>query len=215
MFRTLLLNIRKIGSRLNDKQRIAIVLLVLILWGVGIALDILLPYNLFINSIRAGICLIDGIATFSGLYLFAIYLGRRNQQKNPEYQTIRQRFTYRARINMAIVFWTALVIALLMSSHPSMLYTFINTWVIIGALSILTFTRASRDEFLRMKYGVADRRDVDMDDRVTDIIQARRDKAAKKREEKQRKKEERWMPKRKVEEKREREKQENNNDEEE
>lgn len=215
MFRTLLLNIRKIGSRLNDKQRIAIVLFVLILWGVGIALDILLPYNLFINSIRAGICLIDGIATFSGLYLFAIYLGRRNQQKNLEYQTIRQRFTYRARINMAIVFWTALVIALLMSSHPSMLYTFINTWVIIGALSILTFTRASRDEFLRMKYGVADRRDVDMDDRVTDIIQARRDKAAKKREEKQRKKEERWMPKRKVEEKREREKQENNNDEEE
>lgn len=209
MFRTLLLNIRKLGAQLNDKQKLAITFLVIVLWGIGITMDILLPYNLFINSIRAGICLISGILTFALLYLLAIWLGERNQAKNPEYLTIRQRFTYRARINMAIVFWTALVISLLMSSHPSTLYTFLNSWIIVAAFSILTFTRASRDEFLRMKYGAADERDVDMDERVSEVIQKRREKAEEKRAKKQRKKEERWVPQRKLDEKHENE----NNDE--
>lgn len=205
MFRTLLLNIRKLGAQLNDKQKLAITFLVIVLWGIGITMDILLPYNLFINSIRAGICLISGVLTFALLYLLAIWLGERNQTKNPEYLTIRQRFTYRARINMAIVFWTALVISLLMSSHPSTLYTFLNSWIIVAAFSILTFTRASRDEFLRMKYGAADERDVDMDERVSEVIQKRREKAEQKRAKKQRKKEERWIPQRKLDEKHENE----------
>lgn len=201
MFRTFLLEIRRIGAKINDKQRIALTIILFILWVTGIILDLLLPYNLLINSIRAIVCLFAGLLAFSLAYLLSINIGSRNHAKNENYVSIRQRFTYRGRLNMSIVFWAALIVIVLMSSHPSVLYTFINSWLIVAALSILTFVRASRNEYLQLKYGVPDKRDLDMDDRVNEAINKRRQKAEEKRAIKERKKEERWTPERKLKEK--------------
>lgn len=187
MIRSFLLTIRKLGARLNDKQKIMIGVLILLLWAVGAVIDKILPFAFWYNSIRAIISLGTSLLTFSELYLYSIDRKNAKMQNEESYIPVRKRFSYKERKNISILLWVLLFIALLLSSRQTLAYTFLNSWVLVGVYSILTFVRANRDEYLKSQYGIPDSRDVDFDKAVKNNIEKRHKKWAiedKKKEEK-------------------------------
>lgn len=179
MIRKLLLTIRKKNSQLNDLQKIFIGIGLLFLIGFGILSDMFFPFTFWFNFIRAIISLMSALLWFSFLYIFSNWRMQRKIQTDEKYVPIRKRLTYRERRNISIFLWALLFIAVLLSNQKTLLYTFINSWVFVGALAILTFVRANREEFLRDKYGVPDPKDIDFDEKVKENLKKRHDKLMK------------------------------------
>lgn len=173
MIRKLLLMIRKTSAKLDKKKTIIAIAGTIALWIVGVILDIFMPFGFWFNMIRAFICVSTALVSFSALYLYAIYREQQKQINNISYKPIRSRFTYKERVNLSILMWAVLFIILLFTATPMPAYTFLNSWVIVGILAILTFTRATKAEFIRGHYGLDDVRDFENEQAIEDKIKKR------------------------------------------
>jgi L-asparagine transporter-like permease len=184
MIRKLLLTIRRYDARLNDVQKIAVIVLSIILIAVGVVVDIFAPFNFWINTIRAIIALANAILIFSILYILSVNSMYRRMDKDANYKPIRQRMTYLERRNLSIFFGIGLFIILLMSSQHTPAYTFINSGIFVGVIAIFAFLRTSRDEFLRDKYGVPDSRQIAFNKQVEEKVRERQTKWQEKKDKK-------------------------------
>lgn len=178
MVRNALLKIRKLDVRLNDKQKLFMLILLIVLWIIGAIIDLFLPFNLLFNTFRTALCVVESIITFSALYIFSIHRVSKKAENGISYIPIRKRLTFHERRNISIILWVLLFVAVLLTSRPSNGYSFLNSWILVAFYSILTFVRSTRDEFIRDKYKVPDPRDTDFNKVVEENIQKRREKWA-------------------------------------
>lgn len=170
--RKFLLKIRQIYYKLNDKQRILIGLGTIVLIGCGMAIDYFIPFNYFINILRALIAVVVGVLIFSFAYMITLI----RSEKKEDYIIFRERFSYKQRLNISVVLWGVQFILLLFSTNAGMFFTFISSIIISCALATLAFIRSTREENAQAQFGMQDYRDVEFN--------RKRDEEFKKREEK-------------------------------
>lgn len=157
--RILLSKIRTISAKLNEKQKIALIILECLLLVFGVVIDIFLPFNYFLNTLRAFIAVCSGVLLFSFAYLFANYRFEKKIQNGEDPIYFRDKFSKKERINISVILWGILFIITLFGANPNPFFTFLSSLEILSALSILTFVRSSREEDAQKKLGFEDYRD--------------------------------------------------------
>lgn len=159
--RKLLLYIRKLNSNLNEKQKIVSVLCWLVAIGIGIAVDSYISFNYFTNVLRAAIALTIGFYSFSLIYLTVLYIEqKRNTNEKITHIPIKERLSYKQRLNISVVLWGVLFTFALIGSKENPFFTFFSSLIITSALGILSFVRSTRDETQNAGIGFEDPRDV-------------------------------------------------------
>lgn len=172
-----LAKIRTANSNLNEKEKIVIGLLWLVLVGVSIVFDIFVPFNFIFNTIRMIFSIIIGVVLFAYSYIIALHLSSKKHSEDKNYKTIRERYSYIERRNVSIVLIGIWFVAVLIVSKPGPQFTTMSGVMITLMLTILSFWRGSRDEALQSSMGLRDKRDVDFNKRV-DLEARRREEEA-------------------------------------
>lgn len=180
--RTLLMKIRSINSRLNDKQRIALVILFFLLIGVGSLMDYFLPFNYLLNTLRAFVAIAIGLMLFAGIYLFSISRQEKRVTLKGEYLTFREKFSYKERVNISVILWGLWLLVLVLFTKENTFFTLFSSLMITGILFILSFVRSSREETATATMGFEDARDV--------LFEKKREEELARREEERKLKEE-------------------------
>lgn len=159
--RKLLFFIRKTNSKLNEKQKILSFIGWILLIGLGVVIDLFVPFNYFTNILRSGIALAISLYTFSLVYILT--LNRIEKLSNTEaisYVPLKERFSYKQRVNISVVLWGALLIFALLGSKENPFFTAYSSLIITFAFGILTFVRSTRDETQSTGIGFEDPRDI-------------------------------------------------------
>lgn len=176
LIREFLAKIRLVNSNLNDKQRIASVVLTGIVIGVGIAVDKFIPFNYWANILRAGLALILGVMFFSYGYLLAVRYSDKKREEKIDYKSIREKFSYIERRNISIVLLGFWFLMLLIVSKPGILFTTMSAVMVALLVSILSFWRSLREENITAGMGFQDKRDLDFDREVQEKLKEREEK---------------------------------------
>lgn len=161
-FRAFLITLRKKENE-NSKVLFSTKLLIAGVIGVitGVILDILLPFNFILNMLRGVVANVSGVAMFSYGYILADKIGRNRLAKNRYYKTFRKRLSYRQRINVSIFLGAITAFFVLLSSKYTAAFTLKSSVAIFVALSLVTFSRKDRNEFLKNIYNIPDLKDVE------------------------------------------------------
>lgn len=157
--RNFLLWIRREWSRTDTKLTIVSKAIIAFVASVVLSLftDWLIPYNFIFNAFRGVIAVVMGASVFTVLYVLAL-VNSEAKSKNEVYVPFRKRFSYTQRINISIVLAVVTVIFALMVSE-GLMYTIASGVIVLIVISLFTFVRPSRDEYLQDKYGIPDGRD--------------------------------------------------------
>lgn len=178
-FRAFLIELRR---RENEKKETQLLfstkLLIIGIVGIiaGITLDLLLPFNFIFNMFRGVIANITGVATFSYSYILANKIGRDRLSKNQYYKTFRKRLSYRQRVNVSIFLGAITALFVLLSSQYAIVFTFKSSVAIFVALSLITFSRRDRNEFLKNIYDIPDLKDIEFLKKKSDKREKKKDK---------------------------------------
>lgn len=161
LIRILLQRIRELSSK-PTKYTLNTMAVVILLISIitGVIIDILLPFNVYINTIRGVIALISGLSAFVFAYNLSVARMRLMLKRSPDYKMIRKRFTRRERINMSAIGGILLFTLVILGAKPSPVYTLISSFVITSSLVILSFSRTYREEYTKISGGMPDVRDL-------------------------------------------------------
>ena len=146
---------------MNEKQKIALFLFIVLLVIGGVCVDVFMPFNYWVNFLRAGIALIVGLTSYGYLLMYTEKRSNQKMSSDSEYKPLRRKFSYHERINISVVLWGIWTVLLLLCANHSPLFTLLSSMLIVFALSILSFMRAYRDEYLKSIYKIPDTRDTD------------------------------------------------------
>lgn len=158
--RNLLKKIRQVNARLNEKQRIAIVMGVILMAVVGFVADNFLPFGFVLNTLRAAFAIVEGALIFSILYLLSIKRNNPSSNEETEKLTMRERFSYKERVNISVILWAIWFLVLLFTSKENTFFTNLSSVLIAAAIAILAFVRSTRDEDAKARMGLEDARDL-------------------------------------------------------
>lgn len=161
--RRFLIAIRKESNRTDLKPTFEIRLIIGILIGaiIGATLDILIPYNFFLNMIRGIIANLVGFSMFSVAYVTNTKLRRAKIAKDQFYNPLRKRFSHKQRINLSILGGVVVVILVILGNKESPVYTLKASLAIASILILVTFSRAGRNEFIKNIYDLPDTKDLE------------------------------------------------------
>lgn len=134
----------------------------------GTILDKLVPFNFIFNMIRGIVANITGIAIFSFGYIQASKFSSNKLKTNKSYQTIRKRLSYKQRINVSIFLGSAMMIFILLSDKKDLIFTLKTSLSISLILTIISFSRRDRNEFIKSVYNVPDLRDLEFMNKKSD-----------------------------------------------
>lgn len=182
IIRQLLLQIRKLHATLTEKQKGLLGVLFFVLLGVGVAIDTFLPFNYFLNVLRAAIALALALLIFGGGYIYLTYYKDRKKEESElaDKITLRERFSYRQRLNLSIVSGGIIFVFALMFAKESPVFTVVSALLIVAILSTLSFLRSTRSETQGASLGINDARDVAFQIRRDEELRRREEEAAKK-----------------------------------
>lgn len=160
--RKFLIFIRKQGNREDLKPSFEYRLLLGAAIGfvLGVLLDTLLPFNFFFNMLRGVVANLVGFAIFSAIYIKISDMRRKKVNKDQYYKPIRNRLSYRQRVNFSIVIGAIVLVFIGLSTKQSPTYTFKASIAIIAIIGLLAFARPDRNEFIKDIYEIPDVRDL-------------------------------------------------------
>ena len=140
-----------------------IFLLIISIIGIllGFTFDILLPINFFLNMLRGVVAIISGIALFSFGYLYTSKRSVERRRHDRYYQTVRERFSYRQRVNFSIALGSIASLFVLLGKPSSPLFTFKAILLISIAFTLIAFSRRLREEFIKDIHEIPDLRDLE------------------------------------------------------
>ena len=162
------MTLRREDNKVDMKPRFRIRLLVLSLVSliIGVIVDILLPFNYGVNTVRGVIAIIMAVSLFSLGYLISTSITAENMSRNSIYVPFKNRFSYKQRTNLSILMGIVVVVFVLLGGNPSPIYTIKASIAVIAGLSIVTFLRKGRNEFIKSVYDMKDVRDIDFEYRL-------------------------------------------------
>lgn len=137
---------------------------------IGILLDFIVPHGYFTNMLRGVVSVATGSALFSFSYLCAVKFSRGKVAKDRFYQSMRERFSHRQRINFSIAIGVIVASFILLSGSEGILFTLKTTLSIFVILSLIAFTRKNRSEFIKEIYEIPDVRDLDSKKHKKELI---------------------------------------------
>lgn len=147
----------------ETKMKTSIVLLLTSLGGIllGFLLDLILPHQYFINMLRGVVSVIAGSALFSFGYLYVVKIGDKKISEDRYYQTLRERFSHKQRINFSIALSVIVISFILLSGSDGLAFTLKSTLSVTAILSLVAFSRKNRSEFIKEIYEIPDVRDLE------------------------------------------------------
>lgn len=159
-FRLFLIEIRK---QYNTAKRplVKMILTFTLLSGIGILIDTYLPFMFLTNMVRGILATTLGIILFSIAYTQYIIFKNNKLQEDRYYKSIRERFSYKQRINISIVLGAATFLLTILTNSNNSGYTLKGSVSIFILLTVLTFLRMKRSEFHKDVYEVDDIRDIE------------------------------------------------------
>lgn len=128
--------------------------------AIGFLLDYLLPHGYFTNMLRGVVSVATGSALFSFGYLSAVQISKERIAKDRFYQTMRERFSHKQRINFSIALSVIIASFILLSGGEGIMYTFKSTIAIAFIWTLVAFSRRNRNEFIKEIYEIPDVRDL-------------------------------------------------------
>ena len=129
--------------------------------GVGILIDVLLPFNFLLNGLRGFVANLTGFSTYSITYLISLRYKRKKKAEDRNYETVRKRFSYRQRLNISLIVGTISAWFVLMSNKENFSFTLTSALLIYILLIIIAFARRNRNEFIKGIYELPDTRDLE------------------------------------------------------
>lgn len=160
-FRKYLISLRRAeNDGLFWNLPIALLIASIIGMGMGLLLDLFLPNGFFTNMIRGVIAIITGVTLFSWGYLFTSKRTDKKRLADSYYQPVRERFSYRQRVNFSIAVMVILVMFVLLGNEDSLVFTLMAIILISTSLTLLAFTRRQRSEFIKDIYDLPDIKDL-------------------------------------------------------
>lgn len=162
-FRKYLIYLRREENLQLYKLNVSTMMLIASLVGIslGFILDLLLPHNFLVNMIRGIIALLTGISLFSFSYLFTVKRTDQKLLKDRFYQTMRQRFSFRQRVNFSIVVGVFIASFILLGKNESLIFTFKSSIAVFVSIVLIAFCRRRRSEFIKGIYEIPDIRDLE------------------------------------------------------
>lgn len=182
-FRRFLIALRREENDNNYKFKVSTMALMVSLFGIfaGILLDVLLPFSYFPNMLRGVIAVITGVALFIISYLKATDFSNKKMQKDRYYRKVRERLSFRQRVNFSIAIGILLALFIMLSSNEGVMFTFKSILVIFLTIVLVAFCRRSRSEFIKGIYEIPDIRDLEAEKEQNKKKAERRSKEQKKK----------------------------------
>ena len=165
-FRKYLITIRRFDNE-GLFWNLQVVLLVASAIGIGLGLmfDLFFTSNYFLNMLKGVISILSGFLLFSGLHLILSKRTDRIMDNDNHYNPIRNRLSYKQRLNFSIAVGTIGVVLVLLGKVDSPTYTLKSILLITLLLSLLAFTRRTRVEFIKDIHEIHDIRDMSAESR--------------------------------------------------
>ena len=159
--RKYLIEVRRIENTDPYKFKLSIMLLAGSILGVilGFIIDSLLGFYFVTNTIRGIIALATGIVLFTYLYLMENKRTEKRAALDSSYVRVRNRFSFRQRVNFSIVA-SAFLFFVIMTSSEGPGYTFKSSLLIVAIISLVAFCRRRRSEFIKSVNEIPDVRDM-------------------------------------------------------
>lgn len=133
--------------------------------GLGLMFDLFFTSNYFLNMLKGVISILSGFFLFSGLHLILSKRTDRIMDNDNHYNPIRNRLSYKQRLNFSIVVGAIGVVLVLLGKVDSPTYTLKSILLITLLLSLLAFTRRTRVEFIKDIHEIHDIRDMSAESR--------------------------------------------------
>lgn len=172
---------RKENENLKMKPSIFMLLVSLVGISIGFLLDYLLPHSYFTNMLRGVVSVATGAALFSFSYLCAVKLGNKKMAEDRFYQTMRERFSHKQRINFSIAIGAFAFGFILLSGDASLIFTLKSSLAFFVGLSLITFSRKNRSEFIKGIYEIPDVRDLEASKEKKAIVEKLKSSKTKKK----------------------------------
>lgn len=167
----------KLRSWYYSDERRTILRKLFIIFGVatiaGFALDFLTPFTGLWTVARSAVLIPIAATVFMLSYMAALGMNDRQKEKDPRWLPMRQRYSPRRRLQVAVVGGAVLlVLVYALSQAPG--YTFIASLIVAAGFGLISFTRQTLKEIRQSDLGIPDSRDADYN-RIVDQAKARRE----------------------------------------
>lgn len=172
--RRLLLEIRKIHGKTNKKFYFITLLSSLLLLSLGFAIDHYFVFNFYSNTIRAIIALLSSITLFAFFYITANKISDKLQKERNGYRPLRKQFSYKQRKNFGVLWGGLILLQIIVLTRQNLFFTLMSSLQLLQILTILSFVRESKSEYIKNSLGIPEFRDFMTDKEVQKRIQERR-----------------------------------------
>lgn len=158
--RIFLINLRKMYAKgYKDAMKKFAIASALGLIG-GFVLDLLLPFNVIFNSVRAIVSIGTGIVIYALFYLYSLNSSFIKERNDDGYIPIRKQFSYKQRINISILGFGIVAGFLLIINKSGPMYTLFSSLSIASMIALLAFVRTYKYEYIKAEHGILDARDL-------------------------------------------------------
>lgn len=139
----------------------------------GFALDLFTPFSGLWTVGRSLILIPIATTAFMLGYMLTLGMNDRQKEKDPRWLPMRQRYSPRRRVQIAIV-GGAVLLVMVYALAPIPGYTLIASLIVSVGIALISFTRRTLKETRQADLGLPDSRDADYN-RVVDQAKARRE----------------------------------------
>lgn len=176
--------IRKIYHEKDIKTIVFIAVCAMLLTGTSVFADMILPFSGFYMFLRS-IILIALSGSLSCVFYLAAIRGHYWMSERKDWKPLRVRFSHQWRIRMSILATAPILVMIYVTNH-SPYYTFVNSLITCLIISLILFTRPTKDERRREQFGLPDARDLEHNLALANAIseRAERKKSKKKTDDK-------------------------------
>lgn len=152
----------KLRSWYYSDDRAKVLRILLIVFGastlVGFALDIFIPFNGLWNIARSATLIPLAASAFMLGYMASLFFKDRRKASDPRWIPLRQRYSPRRRLQVAIVLGAVLAVGVY-ALAPVPGYTLLASLIMAAAVGLATFARKTHKETQRDDLGIPDSRD--------------------------------------------------------
>lgn len=184
LFRKFLVRVRKEYNTEGRRLYILSALAVVVLLGISIICDILLPFNGWGNIIRCLVLLPTSVSLFVLGYAVSLFFHYARMEGDPSWVPYRSRLSPTWRNRIAAIIAAFLVVGIYANGfRPG--YTFIASLFVAIGIGLFAFIRTTREEAKREELGVPDVRDTRFNENMR-YLSERREQVKNDKEDKRR-----------------------------
>lgn len=190
-FRKILIWIKK-QTNTNDKKFYILSSAVFIVFAsLSIVLDYFTAFSGIWMLLRALILIPITISLFLLGYGISYKIHKSQVRKNPDWVSIRERFSPTWRNRISIIIGAALIV-IAYASQQKVGYTIVSSVILAIVIGLFAFMRKTTEEKRRQELGIADLRDIQYNELMSEMEKEQQENKAIKKQKKSQKKYERW-----------------------